>query len=291
VANTQIQTFFPGPTAALANRGACVGKPLNPDGTCTVAVDSADVGNDFFQINTQSALIGFAARNEKFRIMADAEFNWNDNQIFRITPRQAQDYRIRGNYKPVDWVNLGVVIRIVEDRNSALDIGLRQHDRSYGFSGSFAPPEARWSLDLNYDYNDVFSQTNICFVATPNFVPPGVVSCGTPFLSGVSLYSDTSNFASGAFTVRPWRRVTLGAGYAITSTTGSTLILNPNAPTGPLSYNYHLPTALLSVEVFKNLIYKAGWNYYDYNEKSAPGPTLPRDFRGNTFTLSLRYVM
>ncbi|HKF23373.1 MAG TPA: hypothetical protein VKE93_17505, partial [Candidatus Angelobacter sp.] len=114
---------------------------------------------------------------------------------------------------------------------------------------------------------------------------------GTPFLSGISTYTDTSNYASGAFTVKPWRRVTLGAGYAITSTSGNTLILNPIAPTGPLSFNYHLPTAQLAVEISKNLIYKAGWNYYDYNEKSLPGPTLPRDFRGNTFTLSLRYVM
>jgi len=36
---------------------------------------------------------------------------------------------------------------------------------------------------------------------------------------------------------------------------------------------------------------QTGWNFYDYNEKSAPGPTLPRDFRGNVFTMSLRYAM
>jgi hypothetical protein len=36
---------------------------------------------------------------------------------------------------------------------------------------------------------------------------------------------------------------------------------------------------------------KGGWNYYDYNEKSLPGPTLPRDFRGNVFTVSMRYLM
>jgi hypothetical protein len=294
VVNSQIQTFFPGPTAALANRGTCSpasAHPLNPDGTCTVEVDAADVGDDFAQINTQTALVGFAARNDKFRILADAEFNWNDNQFFRISPRQTQDYRIRANYKPQDWVNLSGVIRILEGRNNALDIGALNHDRSYSFAASFAPAESRWSLDFDYDYNDIFSQINICFVATPNFAPPGAISCGSPFLSGNSIYTDTSNYASGAFTVKPWRRVTLGAGYAITSTVGNTLILNPNAPTGPLSFNYHLPTAQLAVEISKNLIYKAGWNYYDYNEKSAPGPTFPRDFRGNTFTLSLRYVM
>jgi len=291
VAGSQIQTFFPGPTAALANRGACVGVPLNPNGTCTAIVPAPDVGDDFAQINTQSALIGFAANTKKLRIMADGEFNWNDNQFFRITPRQSQDYRIRATYKPEDWVNLSAVIRILEGRNNALDIGGLNHDRSYGFAASFAPLEARWSFDLNYDYNDVFSQTNICFVSTPNFAPPGAITCGTPFLSGISTYTDISNYASGSFTVKPWRRVTLGAGYAITSTSGNTLILNPIAPTGPLSFNYHLPTAQLAVEISKNLIYKAGWNYYDYNEKSLPGPTLPRDFRGNTFTLSLRYVM
>jgi hypothetical protein len=291
VAGTQIQTFFPGPTAALANRGACVGVALNPNGTCTVAVDAPDAGSDFAQINTQSALIGFAAHTNKFRVLADGEFNWNDNQFFRITPRQTQDYRIRATYKPEDWVNVSAVIRILEGRNNALDIGALNHDRSYGFAASFAPLESRWSFDLNYDYNDVFSQINICFVATPHFAPPGAINCGTPFLSGVSTYSDISNFASGALTLKPWKRITLGAGYAITSTSGNTLILNPIAPTGPLSYNYHLPTALLAVEISKNLIYKAGWNYYDYNEKSLPGPTLPRDFRGNTFTLSLRYVM
>jgi hypothetical protein len=85
--------------------------------------------------------------------------------------------------------------------------------------------------------------------------------------------------------------VTAAVGYTITSSTGDALLLNPNAPTGPLSFNYHLPTANLIVELSKNLFYKTGWNFYDYNEKSAPGPTLPRDFRGNVFTMSLRYAM
>src|SRR5262249_24095236 len=47
--NAQIQIFFPGPTAALANRGACspaAAHPLNPDGTCTAEVE-IDVGQDF----------------------------------------------------------------------------------------------------------------------------------------------------------------------------------------------------------------------------------------------------
>ena len=292
VDGAQVQTFFPGPTAALANRGACVGQPLNPDGSCTALVPAADAGDDFVQINGHTGLIGFAARpTDKLRINADVEFFSADNVFFRITPRHLQDYRFRVHYNPKDWVTLGSVVRILESSNNSLDIGNLQHNRSYGFSSSFAPPEAIWSFDLSYDYNDVFSQTNICFVATPNLNPPGSINCGTPFLSGVSLYTNTSNFGSATVVLKPWKRVTAGLGYAITSTTGNTLILNPIAPTGPLDFNYHLPTASLAIALSEKVTFKSGWNFYDYNEKSDPGPTLPRDFRGNMFVLSLRYTM
>ncbi len=126
-------------------------------------------------------------------------------------------------------------------------------------------------------------------MATPP--PPGSITCGTPFLSGLSVYNELSHNGSFSVYAKPFRRVNAGVGYTITSSTGNTLILNPNAPTGPLSYNYHLPLATLVIELSRNLTYRTGWNYYDYNEKSNPGPTLPRDFRGNVFTMSLRYSM
>ncbi len=291
VDNVQIQTFFPGPTAALARRGACVGQPLNPDGTCTVAVPSADVGEDFTQINGHTGLLGFAARTDKLRASGDVEFFSGDNIFFRVTPRHAQDYRFRAGYKAADWINVGTAIRILEARNTSGDIGLLQHNRSYGFNAALARPESMWGVDLNYDYNDIFSQTNICFVATPNLNPPGAISCGTPFLSGLSLYNNTSNYGSASLIMRPTKRITAGAGYAVTTTNGNTTILNPIAPTGPLAFNYHLPTASIALLLSEKLTFKSGWNFYDYNEKSNPGPTLPRDFRGNMFSLSLRYTM
>ena len=289
------QTFFPGPTAALANRGACapaIAHPLNPDGTCTVVVEQADAGQDFVQINGHTGLIGLNARpTDKLNISADAEFYSGDNQFFRITPRHLQDYRVRARYRAEEWATFGAAIRILENRNTSADIGNLQHNRSYGFNGAFGPPDAKWGLDLSYDYNDIFSQTNICFVATPVLTPPGLINCGTPFLSGLSVYTNLTHYGSGSLVLKPWKRVTAGLGYALTSTSGNTLILNPNAPTGPLNFNYHLPTASVSVDVLKNLTYKASWNNYDYNEKSNPGPTLPRDFHGNVFTISLRYSM
>jgi hypothetical protein len=126
-------------------------------------------------------------------------------------------------------------------------------------------------------------------VATP--VPATAVSCGTPFLQSPSLYTELAHYGAASIYFKPIQRVRAAVGYTLTSSSGNTLILNPNTPSGPLNYNYHLPSANLAIQISKNLEYKTGWNYYDYNEKSTSGPTLPRDFRGNVFTLSLRYSM
>jgi opacity protein-like surface antigen len=167
-------------------------------------------------------------------------------------------------------------------------VGHLDHNRSYGFNAS-ANPSEKWSLDLHYDYNDVFSTTNICFVSTPS--PPVAISCGGSFTSGLSVYTEHVHSGGGGLFFHPVRGVTAGIGYTITSTVGDTLILNPNAPFGPLSYNYHLPSATLAIDLSKHFTYNTGWNFYDYNEKSDPGPTLPRNMRGNVFTLSMRYKM
>jgi hypothetical protein len=285
VSDIQLQTFFP----TLSNRGACAGLPLSPTGVCTTTV-IGDSGVDTTPIHAHSALAGFAARpTDNFRISFDTELYYADNTFTRITPRHLQQYKVRTSYQPKDWLNFGGAVNIIENRNTTADIGNFQHNRSYAFTTTIAPPQGKWGLDLSYDYNDIFSQTDICFVATPS--PPNALSCGTPFLSGISLYKDRSNNASGSLYFKPFTHFTAAGGYTITSTAGSTLILNPNAPTGPLSFNYHLPSASLAWEFTKHFTYKTNWNYYDYHEKSDPGPTLPRNTRGNVFTLSLRYSM
>ncbi|MBV9182419.1 MAG: hypothetical protein JO356_14000 [Acidobacteria bacterium] len=278
----QVGTFFPNrPT-----RGGCTQVSNN---VCTL-VTVFQNENDFTEINGHSGLVGFSARpTNSFRVSFDTELYSADNSFTRIVPRQFQDYRLRANYKPRNWINLGSVIVIREGRNNISDVGHLDHNRSYGFTASVNPNE-RLSLDLNYDYNDLFSRTNICFVATPS--PPVAISCGgAPFASGLSSYSENTHAAGAGLLFRLLRRVSTGVGYTVTSSVGSTLILNPNAPPGPLSYRYHLPQATLAIDLSKHLTYKTAWNYYGYHEDSNPGPTAPRNFRGNAFTLSMGYSM
>jgi hypothetical protein len=283
----QIQTFFPTLAASRCGAGCVAGA----NGIFTKAAPNPVLGgSDFFEINAHSALFGFSARpNNRLRLSFDTEQYYADNTFTRISPRHLQRYKGRLNAKVKEWWNFGTAINIRENRNDTADIGNKQHNRSYAFNSVFAPAQANWGLDLSYDYNDIFSQTNICFVATPT--PAGSLSCGTPFLSGVSVYSEASHIGAGSIYLKPVKRVTAAVGYTVTSSNGNTLILNPIAPTGPLAFNYHLPSASFAIQMAKNLAFKGGWNYYDYNEKSNPGPTLPRDFRGNTFTLALRYSM
>jgi hypothetical protein len=282
--DNQVSVFYP----TLPNRGACAGLPLVA-GVCTVATVLSSE-NDTVQINAHSALGGFSARpTDRWRLNGDIELMSADNAFTRISPRHLQLYRVKANYRPKDWVNLGAAVYIRENRNTALDIGNLQHNRSYSFNGTFMPVSNKWGFDLAYDYNDIFSQTRICYVSTPT--PPGALSCGSPFLSGISVYNELSHFASGSLYLKPVPRVTANLGYTVTSSNGSTLILNPNAPTGPLSFNYHLPLATVAVQLQKHWVFKTAWNYYNYTEKSDAGPTLPRDFLGNVYTLSMRYIM
>jgi hypothetical protein len=283
--DNQVSVFYP----TLPNRGACAGQPLI-NGICTVAtVLEAEDTN--VQINAQSALFGLSARpTDQWRLNGDVELLSADNAFTRISPRHLQLYRAKANYRPKETIDLGAALYIRENRNTAADIGNLQHNRSYSLTAAYMPSEAKWGVDASYTYNDIFSQTNICFVSTPT--PPGALSCGTSLLiSGVSTYDETTNFGSASVTLKPMRRVAANVGYTITSSNGSTLILNPIAPTGPLTYNYQVPLAGVAIELQRHLLFKTGWNYYDYNEDSAPGPTLPRNFRGNVFTLSMRYIM
>jgi len=282
--DNQVSIFYP----TLPNRGACAGQPLL-SGICTVAT-VLEAENTNVQINGHSALLGFSARpKDQLRLNGDIELFSADNAFTRISPRHLQLYRVKANYRPKDSINLGAAVYIRENRNTAADIGNLQHNRTYSLSGAYFPPDSKWGVDASYSYNNIFSQTNICYVSTPT--PPGALSCGSPFMSGISVYNETLNFGSASFSLKPTRRISANVGYTISSSNGSTLILNPNAPTGPLTFNYQTPLAGLAIELEKHVILKTGWNYYDYNESSATGPTLPRNFRGNVVTLSLRYIM
>ncbi len=279
-----LSSYFP----TLPNRGGCTAKPVN--GICQDS--SSTVSTAGVQINSHAGLIGIAAQPiHGLRLNADAEIDYADNVFTDIMPRHMQLYRGKAIYTPKDWVNFNASTRIQEERDLAAGLGNLQHNRSFSFGAVF-PISPRWGVDVNYTYDNFLTNLNICFNETPT---PSFGSttplCPVGYLTALSYYRDVDHFGSANLMFKPMARATFTAGYAITSTNGANLLLNPLAPLGPVAINYHLPTAAIALELARHVTLKGGWNLFDYDERSAPGPVAPRNFEANVLSLSLRYSM
>lgn len=282
--DANLSLYFP----VNALRGGCT-LPL-PGGVCT-----SSFSESFFnpiQINTQGGLIGIAARPApKLRLNADMEVDYADNIFTNIQPRHTQWYRAKAIYNPKNWLNVSASLNIRELRDLEGGLGDMQHNRAISFA-TVLTPSPHWGISLNYGYQNIYTALNICFVETP---APSFASvtplCTSAYLQALSYYRNVDNFGSTNLMLRPVQRTTLTLGYTVSSTTGSNLLLNPYAPLGPAAINYNLPSAALAVDLAKHWTLKAGWNLYDYREKSPPGPVFPRNFRADLVSVSLRYAM
>lgn len=275
--------YFP----KLATRGGCT--DVLASGICqsySTTVSTAGV-----QINNQAGLIGIAAQPiHGLRLDGDIEVDYADNIFTNIMPRHRQLYRGKAIYTLKKWLNLNASTRIEEMRDLAYGLDSKDHNRSVSVGAVLSPSE-HWGIDLNYGYDNLATNINICFSETPT---PAFASttpiCPAGYLTTLSYYRDTDNFANANLFVKPIARATFTFGYTVTSTTGSSLLLNPLAPLGPAAINYNLPNAALAIDLAKHLTLKGGWNLYDYEEKSPPGPIAPRNFRANLVSISLRYA-
>jgi hypothetical protein len=284
-----------------ANRGDCAlvggllqtGCTANGDGSFTFITPDPGLDTSSVEINEYSGLFGIWARPlSNWRVSFDTELMSADNTYTRISPRQSQEYRIRSTYKVSSWLSLNESITIWEARNNVPEINNLQHNRSYGFSAAIQPRES-FGFELGYDYNDVFSQILICY--TSSVAPPGLNKCpGSTLVQQLSVYTNNSNFGHFDFNWKPVKRLTTRFGANLTGTSGSVLIISPNAPSGPLDSKFLQPYAGFDVGFTKNWTGKAYWAYHGYHEDAdliVPQDFFaPRNFHANLVTLSLRYA-
>lgn len=286
ITNNQVDfadlTWYP----SLATRGGCT--TILTDGSCQTTTTLSS--NEVIDVHAHSVLAGFSARpTDKFRTSFDFELFSADNAPTRISPRNLQHYKGRANYKPKPWLDISGTVNVLESRDNVPEILHREHNRNYGFTTSLNP-KPRFGFEFGYNYDDVYSTTNICYVTTST--PPAnstLCSAGAPYFSAVSLYSNKVQFGYTNFMFKPAPRVTANVGYNLTSTSGSTPTLADPTILTSLGFNYHKPSASLDVNLAKGLTWRTAWGYYDYNEKFLPAPLLARDFQANSATLSLRY--
>ncbi len=261
---------------------------------------TADVDN--ILVNGLTPLITFWARpSSQLRFNFSYEHTNYDNMIVRIGPRKQAGYRFQAGYTPRPWAVLGGSVNLQESSNNDQLTDYRAHNRNYGLTASINPRE-RFSLDFSYNFNGVLQNSLICFNDTPPLgvtlpVVTGAGSCAAglyndpanPLLTNAYFTSNT-NYGLATIMVKPMKRVTTRVGYSLSSVRGTTPQFNILQPLGALSYNYQQPVGNLSVDMGHAVTGNAGWNYYQYNEQSFAGPTLPRYFHANNVTLSLVYA-
>jgi hypothetical protein len=291
------EIFFPN----NANRGDCVlvaaalppGCTANGDGSFTFITPSPTFDTGQILINEYAGVFGIWAQPIKdWRISFDTDLVSADNTFTRISPRQSQEYRVRTRYQAASWMSLEGSVRIWEGRDNISEVNNLQHDRSYGVSAMFQP-SPKWALDLSYDYDDVYSQMLICYVSSA--APTGLAQCPgvTGLVQQLSTYTNTSHYGNIDLMWMPISRLTAHAGGNLTGTSGTAILLNPNAVPGPLNSKWLRPYGGVDYHVGKNWTGKAYWGYYGYHEDLtalAQDMFVPRSFRANTVTLSVQYA-
>ena len=314
------EIFYPG-GAVGATRGDCAldngqlpsGCTLQADGSVVFVGPSAD--NDTAHelasdINGNSALAGIWVRPQNnLRASFNVELFSADQSFTRITPRLLRHYQFNTAYTPVNWVEISGDVNIVDSSDDVTFVNDVEHNRSYSVTTVFTP-NSRFSFDLSYNYNDIYTRAFDCFptsafgneaAACPAAITePG----GSPF-GGTSIYQSKSNFAYADMMVKPVKQLTFDLGYAGSfvrgttswinpSTFASVPFLNPYTPYGPLRFNYQLPYIRMTWNVYRGLSYVASWNYYGYNSRGDNNPAglIPlgtQDFNGNNMTMSAKY--
>ena len=262
-------------------------------------VDFATGDENRVVVHSYTPELAFWAKpTPNLRFNFDWEQTTNDAVIVRIEPRKADRYRIQGNYTPKPWAVLGASVNLWEASNGNALVDYRGHNRNYGFTANLTPRE-RLGFDFAYNYNDYAQNAFICFNDSATSLPV-VANAGSCTANGYNdsknplltygYYTSNTQYGMGSVMLKPGNRVAVQVGYSITSVGGQTPQFNSLQPFGSLQYNYHQPLANVAVDIGHNLTAKAGWNYYQYGEKSFVGPTDPRYFHANNATFSLRWA-
>jgi len=253
-----------------------------------------DAGGDFIPIHENWGLFGAALRpTAQWRINFNVDAMYADNSFTRISPRQLQHYRLRTTYKPHTWLTFAGTANILESRDNVQTVNHLEHNRDFSFGTSISPSD-RWSLDLNYAYDSIYSSTLECYTASPALpsagtAPPVCVAAGTPLLS-TGYYNQPTQYGAIEFMVAPVKRLHVNAGYRMSAVNGNSDFINARQVPGALQSQYQTPYAHLAFDIAPGWTWKADYNYYSFGEGTPIGPTLPRSFRGNVYTLAVRYA-
>ena len=82
-----------------------------------------------------------------------------------MSPRQLQHYVLRTFYKPQTWMSFFGAVNILESRDNVQFVHHLAHTRDFSFGTSIELGD-KWSLDLNYAYDNDYSSIDIYYFSS-----------------------------------------------------------------------------------------------------------------------------
>ncbi|MGA8289342.1 MAG: hypothetical protein WBG23_14405 [Acidobacteriaceae bacterium] len=216
-----------------------------------------------------------------------------DNAFTPLTPRQAQTYRVHALYRLKSWGTVSAAYNDVERHNNTNNTGVasaagplehNDHSRVFGVGATLSRNE-HYGLDLNYNYSDVYSSTNICYDAGATPTMPGAASpSGTACPGGAvrgepyfmfgpvkDFMNAPTQFGSVGLHLSPMPKLQGGLGYTISSVNGTRFFNDARDVNGSLVSTYQSPYVNVAYTVRKNWIWNAQYNYFGYGEGGPSG--------------------
>lgn len=252
---------------------------------------------DNITIHEDTGIFGVDLRpTSNWKMNGDFEFGYADHVYVQTSPRQLQHYIVRTTYRPRSWATIYGAFNDLERRDNVAYVHHLDHSRSFSAGGDLAPNQ-HYAVEFAYGYSDFFTQTDACYEESPALPgavlttsPACIANAGTtPSYYTNGYYDSPTHYGSIGLMFIPLKEVKTGFGYRMSAVNGATAAINPRQVPGSLQSQYQSPYASIAWTVHPGWIVKGDWNYYGYGEGSPIGPTLPRTFRGNLYTVGMHY--
>lgn len=227
----------------------------------------------------------------QWSIDATFEGSYADNAYVQLDPRQTYRYQVHSMWTPNSVVTVTGSFDDLERHDNQALVNHADHSRSAGFGTELAFSD-HYGLDLNYTYMDAFSRTGICYAASAppaGASPTAPADCGTNTYLGTGYYDEPTESGSIDFMYAPTAKVKSHYGYRMNAVDGTTEYLNPREVPGSLQSQYQTPFANVLWTVANGIGFRGEWDYYGYGEDGPVGPTAPRTFHTNLYTLGVHY--
>jgi hypothetical protein len=264
-------------------------------------------------INQNGGVFNVSLRpTDQWNIAGSAEVLYADNVFTPVAPRQQQHYRVHALYRPKAWATLSGVFNDMElhnntDNNQA-DIvapfmgaptsnpsavayaGPLDHvaHTRVAALGAELSPNGHYALDFNYAYSDVYTATNICYLAGASATLPGAATpTGTVCPATAANRGNTWDFGpakdfedaptnslQAAITLSPVKSFHSNIGYNLNAVDGTRFYNDARDVAGSLNSKYQSPFVGLAWTVRPGFVWNARYNYYGYGEGGASGAPL-----------------